>query len=138
MDGCESRRNRSHPDDLLGFSRVDASVGSAAWERPEWGRTYVGHLKWLVEDGLEELQPVLAAEGRKPSDHLKDDAAEAPPVYWPIMALLFDHLGSQVLRSAADGHSLLILKIERFGESKVGDLNVAGLIKEDIFWFETE
>jgi hypothetical protein len=54
------------------------------------------------------------------------------------MALLLDDLGSQVLRSAADGHSLLILKIKRLGESKVRDLDVASLIKEDILRLETE
>lgn len=81
MDGCESRQNWWHPDDPSGFSRAAASAGSAALARPEWGSTYVGHLERLVEDGLKELQPVLAAEGRKPSDHLENDAAEAPPVY---------------------------------------------------------
>ena len=54
------------------------------------------------------------------------------------MALLLDDLGSQVLRSAADGHGLHVLEVERLGQPEVSDLDVAGLIKEDIFGLETE
>ena len=54
---------------------------------------YVGDLKWLVENRLEELHSVLAAEWGKPSHHLVYYAPEAPPVNCLVMALLFDHLG---------------------------------------------
>jgi hypothetical protein len=66
----------------------------------------------LVEDGFEEVESVLVAEGREASNHFVDDAAETPPVDGLIVALLLYHLRRQVLRSTADRHRLLVLEVQ--------------------------
>lgn len=91
----------------------------------------------MVEDGFEEFHSVLAAKGGKTGDHLVDDAAEAPPVDCSVVALLFDNLGSQVFRGAADRHCFLILKVEGPGQSKICKFYVACLIKQHILRLQT-
>lgn len=105
---------------------------------PASQKTYVGDLQRLVEDGLEQLHPVLAAVGGEAGDHLVDDAAEAPPVNGLSVALLLDDLRRQVLGSPADGHCLLVLVDEGLGQAEVSQLYVSGLVKEDVLRLEAK
>jgi hypothetical protein len=78
------------------------------------------------------------SKGGEASDHFVDNTSEAPPIYCFIVALLLDDFWRQIFRRAADGHCLFIFEVERAGEAEIGDLDVTGLIKEDVFGFETE
>lgn len=137
MGGCGSNQGTQPPGGPAGSFPASASGSAAAWERPEWEGGYVGDLKRVIEDGFEEIQPVLAAEGRESGDHFIDDTAETPPVDSLIMSLLLDDLGRQVFGSAADGHGLFVFEIEGAGESKVSHLDVPHLIQQDILRLET-
>ena len=77
-------------------------------------------------------------EGREAGDHFVDNTAETPPIYGLVVALLLDDFGREVFGRAADGHGLFVFEVEGAGEAEVGDLDVAGLIKQDVLGFETE
>ena len=53
------------------------------------------------------------------------------------MPLLFDHLGGQVLGGAAHGEGVLIANDVILGEAEVRELDIAGRIDQNIFWFQT-
>ena len=59
---------------LLGSSIINASKCFAVLGRPEWSGRYIGNLKGLVEDGLEQFHTVLAAKRWEAGDHFIDDA----------------------------------------------------------------
>jgi hypothetical protein len=65
-----------------------------------------------------------------------EQTSQAPPVDISPMPHLPDDLGSEVLRRAADGiGGLFVLK--DLGKSKVGELDVAHAVNDDVFWLET-
>jgi hypothetical protein len=78
----------------------------------------------------------LASIGRESCDHFIDDASKAPPIDSFSVSLLFNDFRGQILRSSANGHGFFILIDESFGQAKVRQLNIALLIKEDVFGFE--
>lgn len=54
------------------------------------------------------------------------------------MTLFLDHFGGQVLRGSANGESFAIMLNVVLGETKVGELNIAFRVDENIFRFQTE
>ena len=91
----------------------------------------------LVDDGLEELHAVLAAEGREAADHLVDEAGKTPPIDIRPVADLLDDLRREVLGRPADGGgAFLVLKDLR--EAEVRELDVPVLIDDHIFRLEAE
>ena len=54
------------------------------------------------------------------------------------MAFLLDDLGSQVLGSAAYWESIVVALNIVFGESEIGEFDVAVESNQYIFWFEAE
>ena len=85
-----------------------------------------------VDDALEELHAIFAAEGRKPADHFVDEAAKAPPVDIVAVPYFLDDFGGEVLGSAADGGGGLFV-LQYLGEAEVGELDVAHLIDDHVF-----
>jgi hypothetical protein len=79
----------------------------------------------------------LASVRRKSSQHLINDASKAPPVDSFTVAELLDDFWRQVLRSAANGHGLLVIMMESLGKSEISKLDVPGPIEKDIFRFQT-
>ena len=61
-----------------------------------------------------------------------DEAAQAPPIDVRPVPRLLNDLGSEVLRSAADGGgSLLVAK--DLGEPEISELDVAVSVDDDVF-----
>jgi hypothetical protein len=89
-----------------------------------------------VDDGLEQLHPVFAAEGREAADHFVDEAAEAPPVHVETVAHFLDDLGSQVLGGATNG-GCVFLVLEDLRQSEVSQLDVPRLVDDDVLRLQT-
>lgn len=90
-----------------------------------------------IDDILEQFHPIISLERRKPSEHLMNEASEAPPVDIDPMPFLPDDLRSEVFGSAADCLGLLLEVFQDFRQSEVCQFDVTGLIDDYIFWLQT-
>ncbi len=124
MDGNESTLNYFLPIDLEDSSTVIASKCFVTLMRPCLKVVYIGNLKRLVEDRLEEFHSVLTAEWRKPCHHLLYYATQTPPINTLIMTLLLYHLRSQVLRCTTHRHSFLVFEVESATQSKISQFDI--------------
>mmetsp|Transcript_60194 Transcript_60194/g.140679 ORF Transcript_60194/g.140679 Transcript_60194/m.140679 type:complete len:216 (+) Transcript_60194:440-1087(+) len=73
-------------------------------------------------------------ERRLPVYHLVDQNAQRPPVYRQAIGFLLDDLGSHVLRGST--HRVGLPVPEVLGEAKVRELQVAGLMDQDVLRFQ--
>lgn len=68
-------------------------------------------------------------------DHLEDEDAKRPPVNGEVVAVSYEHLGGQVLGSAAERVSQLTL-LDELGQAEVGHKEVTVFANKHIFRLE--
>ena len=97
---------------------------------------YLGEVWVFIDDGLEQFHPVFVSEWGESCDHLVDEASQTPPVDIDLVSHLLDDLWGQVFGGAADGGGCLVLA-EDLGQAEVSQLDVAVLVDDDVFGFQT-
>ncbi len=78
--------------------------------------------------------PGLIVERCHAYQHLIDQDAQSPPVYWFPVSLTRDHLRGDVLRSSAEGGGCLVTG-NYLGKSKIYEDEVAVFVDHDVFEF---
>lgn len=86
-----------------------------------------------VHDLLVDTKGVVIVEGRVAGQHLENQDSERPPIHILVVALGLDNLRSEVLWCATKSVGLVF---DYLGETKIGDLNVALTIDEQVLWLE--
>jgi len=67
---------------------------------------------------------VLVIKWRDSGNHLVGENTEGPPVKRVVVPRTHDHLGRQVLRGAAEGVGLVLVRLDDLGEAEVGQLDI--------------
>jgi hypothetical protein len=100
------------------------------------GDTYMGPLQselFLLEN-LSSLASCTDLVGSLTDDALVHDDPKGVKVDLEGMVLSLKNLGSHVGGSA--GGVALVVDLPRLGDSKVGNLSIAFIIKDDVLWFD--
>jgi hypothetical protein len=78
---------------------------------------------------------VSGVEGRESNNHLVGKDSDGPPIHRERMALLCQYFRCEVIRCATEREGLGIA-LQNFGESKIGQTNVAVFVHKNVFRFE--
>lgn len=89
-----------------------------------------GELDLPLKDLLVDGHGVLVIEGIDASQHFVCENPKAPPVDGLSVALVHEHLRSQILRSSAEG---VRPPVSVFSEAEVGEPEVADVVDEQVF-----
>mmetsp|Transcript_70 Transcript_70/g.283 ORF Transcript_70/g.283 Transcript_70/m.283 type:complete len:342 (+) Transcript_70:594-1619(+) len=90
-------------------------------------------LDLALEDLLVDTERILVVKRRVPSQHLVDEDAHSPPVHSLAVAFAENDLGREVLWCAAECPSPIL---DTLGKAKVGDFDVARVIKQQVLRLE--
>jgi hypothetical protein len=73
-----------------------------------------------------------------PDHHLIEESAKAPPVHGLSVTFAHHYLRCQVLRSAAYGVGLILIKLEDtlLGEAEISQPDVALGVEQYVFWLQ--
>lgn len=82
----------------------------------------------LAANVFKKFISVLTLEGRVSSDHLHNEAPEAPIIDHDAVPRFLNNFRCEILRRAADRHCRLVVVGEHLGESKIRQFDVAFLI----------
>ena len=85
---------------------------------------------------LIHLHRILGVEGRSTGRHLVDQHAEGPVVDGPIMALVEDDLGSEVVGSTCTAQSPKLAILDPLGQAEIHYLQIAVAIHNKVLWLE--
>ncbi len=100
----------------------------------------MAHVGWNIGIAklnlIKELRPTLGVERWEPHNHFIDEGSKTPPINRFSMSLLIENLGGKIFRCTTDRVGVIIGNIH-FGESKVSEAEVALLIDQNIFGFQT-
>jgi len=67
-----------------------------------------------------------------------NQAAQTPPIDVNTMTHFFDNFRGKILGCSTNWHGNTVLTIKNLRKSKIGQLNIALIIDNDIFRFQTE
>merc|ERR1719491_2758369 len=90
-------------------------------------------LELALQDLLVDTEGVLVVKRRVPGQHLVDEDAQCPPIDALAVAFALDDLGREVLGRAAEGPRPVLYLL---GEAKIGDLEVAGEVEQQVLGLE--
>ena len=136
-DGVGIINGRSYSLTEVAQSPCRISLQELGQKRLGFSGEFWRHGDLEANDVLQHLLFILSlVERRSPTEHLVNNGAETPPITFVRMTFAKNHFGSQVLRSSAKRIGLLPRLNSHFGETEVGDLDVARCIEQNVFWLE--
>jgi hypothetical protein len=93
----------------------------------------LGEVDLAFQDLIVDVHGVLVGEGVDTREHLVEEDAECPPVDGLSVAFVEEHFGGEVLGGPTERVGAALADL---GEAEVGELEVAGVVDEEVFGLE--